>query len=418
MSQAIPTERQSRRRPAQRRQGARGKFAFIAVSSAICFVTGFLLLWALGSVIVGGHGFPWSSEAETSVSPVVLQAQVDHPLEPLVDMRALRDLAYVPVKGIYVSSYAAGNPATLQKMLDIADSTEINAFVVDVKDEYGKVVYNTDVSMAKNLGTVDARIPDIDGLIATLRKHDVTPIARVVCFKDEALAKARPDLAVQSKSRPGELWKDGGGLSYANPYNHEVWEYLVQIAADVARRGFREIQFDYVRFPAEGTVSDAMYPGADEESKADVISAFLAYARQRLEPLGVWVSADIFGMVLRVDNDQGIGQRLEQVANNVDIVCPMIYPSHYDNGSYNLVNPNKSPYELVTAALKDAKSRVAGTGAMVRPWLQDFSLKGVPYGVAEVKAQIRAAEEQGYTEWLLWDIHLNYTSGALRSNAS
>ncbi len=385
------------------------------MGSAICFAAGFILLWSLGSVIVGGDGFPWSTQAEAAVSPVALQAQVDHPLEPLVDMRAFRDLSYVPVKGIYVSSFWAGKPDLLKQMLKIADDTEINAFVIDVKDDYGQVAYNCDVPAITALGTVQAHIPDIDALIGTLRQHNITPIARLVCFKDGVLPKAKPELGVQSKKAPGTLWKDPKGMTYLNPYNHEAWDYLVQIAEDVAKHGFREIQFDYVRFPAEGDVADADYSGANGMSKPDAISGFLAYARQRLEPLGVWVSADIFGMVLRVQNDQGMGQKLEQVAANVDIVCPMIYPEGYAPGSYNLPNPNADPYNLVTDALKDAKARMVYTGAAVRPWLQDFSWAGITYGVAEVKAQIRAAEEQGYTEWLLWDSSLTYTSAALRS---
>jgi hypothetical protein len=415
MGPATASGRPQSRRAPRRRRGARGKFALIALASAIVFVVGFLLLWSLGSIIVGGAGFPWTNHAEAAISPVALQAQVDHPLEPLVDLRGFRDLSYVPVKGIYVSSYWAGKPDLLQKMLTIADTTEINAFVVDVKDDLGKAVYNCDVPMARSLGLVDARIPDIDALIATLREHDITPIARLVCFNDNALANARPELAI--KSSKGGLWKDSSGpngRSYTDPYNHEVWDYLVQIAEDVAKHGFREIQFDYVRFPAQGPVKEAVYPDANGMSMADAITGFLAYARERLEPLGVWVSADLFGMTLRVTNDQGMGQILEQVARNVDIVCPMVYPSHYTDGFYGLDSPEKSPYELVTAALKDASRRMGGTGAMVRPWLQDFSLR-VTYGVAEVKAQIKAAEEQGYTEWMLWDPGLNYTMGALRS---
>jgi hypothetical protein len=388
---------------------------FIGLASAVCFAAGFVLLWSLGSLIVGGQGFPWVAEANAAISPVALQAQVDHPVEPLINMRAFRDLSYVPVKGIYVTSYHAGKSNLLAKMLAIADQTEINAFVVDVKDDLGMVVYDSDVPMAKSLGLVEPRIPDVDALIATLRKHNITPIARLVCFEDNALAIARPDLAV--KSSKGGLWKDYKGRSYTNPYNHEVWDYLVQVAEDVAKHGFREIQFDYVRFPTDGPIEQAVYPG-QYTTKSDAIAGFLAYARERLEPLGVWVSADVFGMTLEVKNDQNMGQIFEPMAQNVDIVCPMVYPSHYRAGSYSINNPNASPYELVTAALKDAQHRMPGTGAMVRPWLQDFSLGGVTYGVAEVKAQIKAAEELGFDEWLLWDPALNYTVGALRSGGS
>jgi hypothetical protein len=416
MGQATSNGRPSSRNTPRRRSGARGKFAIIALGTVVCFGAGFILLWSLGSIIVGGEGFPWASKAQAAMSPVALQAQVDRPLEPLVDLRALRDLSYVPVKGIHVTSYHAGRPDLLAKLIQVADTTEVNAFVVDIKDEAGTVVYNSDVPMAKSLGLVEPRIADVDAFIATLRQHNITPIARIVCFQDTVLATARPDLAIQSSK--GGLWKNSKGFCYTDPYNHEVWDYLVQIAEDVAKHGFREIQFDYVRFPGDGPVEEEVFPDAQGMTKADAITGFLAYARERLEPLGVWVSADVFGMTLRVKDDQGIGQIIEQIAHNVDIVSPMIYPSLYYPNSYGLPNPNANPYELITAALKDAKKRLAGTGAMVRPWLQDYSWGGVTYGAAEVKAQIRAAEEQGYTEWILWDASLNYSVGALRGQGS
>jgi len=328
-----------------------------------------------------------------------------------VDLRAFRDLSYVPVKGIYVTSYAASSADLLPKLIALADNTEINAFVIDVKDDMGHVTYQADVPFARQTGTVTSRIKDIDALIAKLQAHHITPIARVGCFKDNVLAHNRPDLAEKDKS--GGLWKDFKGLSYTNPYNHEVWEYLVQVAEDAARHGFREIQFDYVRFPSDGKVSDTVYPG-QYCAKEDAIAGFLAYARARLEKLGVWVSADVFGLTLHVTDDLGIGQRIEKIAQNVDIVCPMVYPSHYSKGSYGIDNPNASPYETVTHAMQDMKRRLAGTGAMGRPWLQDVSLGGITYGVAEVKAQIKAAEEQGFTEWILWDPAHRYTEGALR----
>jgi hypothetical protein len=300
----------------------------------------------------------------------------------------------------------------MTNLLDLADSTEINAFVVDVKDDIGTVTYAVDVPMANELGLVEERIDDIDEFITVLSEHGIIPIARVVCFKDSLLAKARPDLAIMSVD--GGLWEDYKEMKYTNPYNHEVWEYLVQIAEDAARHGFREIQFDYVRFPSDGPISKAVYPG-EYCSKADAIGGFLAYARERLEKMGVWVSADVFGIVIQDTPDTDtIGQKIDKVGQNVDIVCPMIYPSHYDAGSYGLDDPNESPYELISAAMEETTMRLAGTGAMGRPWLQDF----FGYEVEEVKAQIEAAEEQGYAEWLLWDPSLEYTAGALRSEGS
>ncbi|MCE5254095.1 MAG: putative glycoside hydrolase [Actinomycetia bacterium] len=383
----------------------------MAFTGAAAFACGFILLWSLGSWLAGGEGFPWGSEEAAVGNPAVPPVATEYEVEPLVDLPAFRDLSYVPVKGIYLTSYTAGSSDRLTGLLDLAGTTEINAFVIDVKDDLGTVTYDAAVPLAQELGLVEDRIPNIDALMAQLTGQDIIPIARLVCFKDSALAQARPDLAVRSKK--GGMWEDWKGLNYVDPYSHEVWEYIVQVAEDAARRGFREIQFDYVRFPSDGPISEAVYPG-EYCSMEDAIAGFLAYARGRLEKLGVWVSADVFGLTVHVDNDGGIGQRIEKISRNVDIVCPMVYPSHYDSGSYGLDNPDANPYELVTAAMKDTKKRLAGTGAMGRPWLKDDDY-GVDYGVEEVKAEIKAAEEQGFSEWLLWNAGNKYTKGALRS---
>jgi hypothetical protein len=418
MAQVHSTRSLSHSRSVRRRRAAGPRLAIIGVVGVVVFAAGFVLLWSLGSWMVGGGGFPGRSNGTTAAAPAALAVEADYTVEPLVDLRAFRDLSYVPVKGVYMTSYAAGSSERLTSMIGLADRTEINAFVIDVKDDIGMVTYDANVALAKELGLIDRRIDDIDALIAELQKHNITPIARLVCFKDTNLAKKRPDLAVKSKK--GGVWADYKGLNYVNPYNHEVWEYLVQVGEDAARHGFREIQFDYVRFPSDGPISQALYPG-EYSSKEDCIAGFLAFARQRLEQLGVWVSADVFGITVNPNSAKDsatIGQNVEKVSQNVDIVCPMVYPSHYTANYYGIANPNKSPYEIVTAAMKDTKKRLAGTGALGRPWLQDFSLGGVTYGVAEVKAQIKAAEEQGFTEWILWDPSLKYMEGALRTQTS
>lgn len=310
-----------------------------------------------------------------------------------------------------MTSYAAGDTKMLASVIKIADQTEINAFVIDVKDATGYVSYDTEVPLAKELGLAQRRIKDIDGLIDTLVAHKIVPIARIVCFQDPVLAEKRPDLAVKSKKTGGN-WLDDHKSMYTNPYKREVWEYLVELSEEATRHGFREIQFDYVRFPSDGPISDALYPGTDS-SKEDAIAAFLGFARERLEKLGVWVSADVFGLTVHATNDGGIGQKIEKVAANVDIVCPMLYPSHYDTGSYGFISPNAHPYEIVSAALADTKKRLAGTGALGRPWLQDFTLGPPPYGAAQVKAEIKAAKDQGFDEWILWNAGVKYTVGAL-----
>ncbi len=381
---------------------------------ASTFAVGFFLFWSLGSWFVGGGGFPGGSDEDSAATSIPLTVETDYEVEPLVDLIAFRDLSYVPVKGVYMTSYSAASPDRVADLVNLADTTEINALVIDVKDDTGIVTYDADVSMGKELGLIEERIGDIDALLALLADHDIIPIARVVCFKDSALAAKRPDLAVHRED--GGMWEDWNGLNYTNPYSHEVWEYIVQVAEDAARHGFREIQFDYVRFPTDGPISEAVYPGEYCEME-DAIADLLAYARGRLEKLGVWISADVFGLTVHVENDGGIGQKIEKISRNVDIVCPMVYPSHYDGGSYGIDNPDANPYDLVTAAMKDTAKRLAGTGAMGRPWLKDDDY-GVDYGVEEVKAEIKAAEEQGFDEWLLWNAGNEYTVGALRAEGS
>lgn len=411
MGQVHQTRGPQRSRAVRPRRGAGIRLAFIAFLGVAGFAAGFILLWALGSVMVGGAGFPWESEGDSASVPAAMPVDTEYTVEPLVDLIALRDLSYVPVKGVYMTGYAAGDSGYVNQILALADETEINAIVMNVKEDDGYLTYDADVPMARELGLIDKRIGDIDGLIATLSEHDIMPIARVVCFKDPRLATKRPELAVQSTE--GGMWADWKDQHYTNPYNHEVWEYLVQVAEDAARHGFREIQFDYVRFPTDGPISKALYPG-EYCKMEDAIAGFLAYARGRLEKLGVWVSADVFGLTVHTTGDGGFGQQIEKICQNVDIVCPMVYPSHYSDGSYGYAEPNREPYGIVSEAMKDTRRRLAGTGALGRPWLQDFSLGGVEYGVERVKAQIKAAEEQGFTEWLLWDPSLKYTVGALR----
>jgi hypothetical protein len=419
MPEGYYSEDHRSRRPARSRRGAGRRLAVIVLMGAAAFAGGFALLWTLGSWIVGGSGADSGSKGGGAAAAAVAEAQTDYVVGPLVDLLAFRDLSYVPIKGLYMTGYSAGSSEAVDRLVGLADRTEINAFVINVKDDDGFVTYETDAQTAKALGTDRGIIKDIDGLLAKLAEHNIIPIARVVCFKDDVLPKARPDLGIQDSENPGELWRDNSKYhhTYLNPYSHEVWEYLVQVAEDAARRGFREIQFDYVRFPETNQVT-AVYPG-EYCTKNEAIAGFLAYARPRLEKLGVWVSADVFGLVLANPSNNGIGQDLYKMSRNIDVLSPMPYPSHYSANSYGMPNPNAKPYELMTAAMKEAAQRLAGTGTECRPWLQDFSSSGmaggsfVEYGADEVRAQIKAAEEQGFDEWLLWNASNKYTEAAL-----
>ncbi|HEY3363775.1 MAG TPA: putative glycoside hydrolase [Symbiobacteriaceae bacterium] len=321
----------------------------------------------------------------------------------------------VTVKGIYATSYSAANPAKLNELLGLIDRTELNALVVNVKDDWGNITYETDQPIAKAAGSVSPDLKDLNAFTSQLKAKHVYGIARVVTFKDSFVPKYRPDLAVARTG--GGIWRDYNGVPWLNPYHRGAWDYIVDIARGAALAGFDEIQFDYVRFPTDGDLSQIVYPGQDSRAKAQVIADFLAYARKELRPYGVWVSADAFGLVTTASDDMGIGQHLEELSGAVDYLSPMVYPSHYISGNLGLSNPNAMPYQTVYRSMLDAKDRWAKAGqtdkVTMRPWLQDFSW-GYPYGVKEVRDQIQATYDAGFKEFLLWNAANSYTEAALK----
>jgi hypothetical protein len=396
-------------RPRRRHVGKRRKALItITVLGLFSFTAGFIAMWSLGSVIVGGSAFGGSGAAELSVGAI--PASDDYAVEPLVNLVDFRDLAYIPVKAVAV--LAKRTPSYFDRVIAAIDRTEINSLVITVKDDNGRIAFDTDTPLGVKYGTINTGqgigIEDLDALMAKLAEHNIMPIARIVCFKDDTLARKRPEMAVQNET--GGIFIDGEGMSWLNPYNHDAWEYLVQVAEECARRGFREIQFDYIRFPTAGT-SRATYPG-QYCAKEDAIAGFLAYARPRLEALGVWMSADCFGWVVGRTDDVGMGQKLEKLCQNVDVLCPMVYPSLYGAWSYGIEKPELRPYDIVHAALTDAAKRLIGTGAKGRPYLLAADGKRVKSTAEWIKAQIQAAEDLGFNEWMLWG---GYLEEALRA---
>ncbi|MCM3750339.1 putative glycoside hydrolase [Paenibacillus pasadenensis] len=317
-----------------------------------------------------------------------------------------------PVRGIYVSGYAAGSVKAMGRLRELARKTEINAMVIDIKDDYGLLTYSSQNKLVKRLGA-DRRpvIQDPKKLIRQLHDDGLYVIGRQVVFKDALLAGKVPDWAIHEKS--GKLWRDAKRKAWINPYRTEVWKYNVEIAREAAKMGFDEIQFDYVRFPANSARTDAkLNYGERGGSKASAIKKFLHVAAQELHREGVKVSADVFGLVTSSPDDLGIGQSWRSVASEVDAISPMVYPSHYSPGMYGIAKPDLSPYEVIQKAMTDASSRnryltkEGGKPAAIRPWLQSFTASWLDthldYTEREVKAQIRAARQAGVEEYLLW----------------
>ena len=310
------------------------------------------------------------------------------------------------VRGLYLTGYTAGNPDRLAALLRLAKEGGLNAMVIDAKDDDGRVTWRSDVPLAAEIGANSDKIPDIQALIRTLEENDIYPIARVVVFCDPLLSRRRPEWAVRVD---GRLWRDRRGLSWTNPYLREVWEYNVEVAKAAARAGFREIQFDYVRLPEHDL--PGFTAGMPLEKRVEAITNFLRYARQELEPLGVKLSADVFGLTTTVTDDMKIGQDYAAIAAVVDYISPMVYPSHYSPGNYGLPDPEARPYETVYNSMMKAREKTPDLPLeRHRPWIQDFSLRH-RYGAAEVEAQIRALADAGIRQFLLWNPNNRYTPG-------
>jgi hypothetical protein len=320
------------------------------------------------------------------------------------------------VRGIYLNAWAAGSRRRSQELIELAEATEINSFVIDVKDATGYVSYRTRSELARVIGADrEIRIANIRGLLDKLRARGIYPIARIVVFKDPLLAERRPDLAIQRED--GSAWVDHHGEKWVDPYNREIWDYAVELAREAVELGFSEVQWDYVRFPdvPSSYMREAVYPAQAGRTRAQAIREFLEYSRKELEDLGVPVTADVFGLTVSAGDDMGIGQKWDQLVDVTDVLLPMVYPSHYARGSYGIAHPNGSPYRTVKTAMEHALRRtpdVEGV-ATIRPWLQDFTLGSPSYGAAHVRAQIQAVYDVGLTEWILWNPGSRYTAAAL-----
>lgn len=319
------------------------------------------------------------------------------------------------MRGIYLNAWAAGSDRKLARLIDIANATEINTFVVDVK-EAGEISYRSAVPLAHEIGAGRPYVRDMRGVLDRLKANGIYPVARIVVFRDPILAEARPDLAVQKADGSG-LWQDTHGYKWVDSFNRAVWDYNIAIAREAVRLGFSEIQWDYVRFPDVplAHMRTADWPARNGRTKEDGIRAFLLYAREQLADLEVPLTADVFGLTVSAGDDLGIGQRWAKMIDATDALLPMIYPSHFARGSYGIAAPNAEPYDVVKTALEHARRRTddVPNAARVIPWLQDFTLGPPRYSPWHVRAQIRAVYDAGYDEWVLWHPGSNYSVEAL-----
>lgn len=396
-----------------------------------------LMITVLFVVLTGLYvGLPFFFETTYEVKE---QFSAERIIATAEDIPAVR---HVPTpkaqKVIYMTSCVAGTPSFRSDLVKLVEETELNSIIIDIKDYSGMLSFFPESEDLKEFVSDRCRAPDMKEFIETLHDKGIYVIGRITVFQDPFYAKLRPDLAVK-KASDGTTWKDNKGISFTDPGAKEVWDHIIAIAKESYAIGFDELNFDYIRFPSDGPMSDIAFTWSGNRKKADVLEGFFKYLSESLKPTGMITSADLFGMTTTNTDDLNIGQVLERAVPYFDYIAPMVYPSHYPANFNGWNNPNKYPYDIVKFSMDAAVKRLLATTTIVallgaeplststtpmvyakeawhpeklRPWLQDFDYGG-NYDIAEVKAQIQATYDAGLSSWMLWAPSNRYTHGAL-----
>jgi hypothetical protein len=324
------------------------------------------------------------------------------------------------VKALYLTGWTAGTASRLDFFINLAKKTEINSYVIDIKDDDGLVGYESGIPAVREINAWKNKY-DADKVIKTLHDNNIYVIGRLVCFKDPVLSLKRVDLAVKNKN--GGLWRDNFGKTWLDPYNRDSWPYIIDIAKEAIQKGFDEIQFDYIRFPNDGDKRAMNFHSGGEE-KYEAINEFLAYAKRELP--NIIISADVFGIICESPEDtEDIGQYLELIGKDIEYISPMVYPSHYALGqivnNIKFQKPDLEPYAVVYNSLVKAKNRIdqlENYKAGIRPYLQGITASWLKqgnyqsYGPKQIKEQIQAVYDAGLTEWIIWDPSCKYPEEA------
>jgi hypothetical protein len=380
-----------------------GSFDGVVTDTSGVPVTGAIVSNGARFVVTGADGL-FQIDAPASGEPLSIVASGYHelsaPLSATGELPPL-EMERQQINALYFNPNFSYNDEAIQTYIDMINSTSANAVVIDIKEEV--IYFDSQVQLFVDAGTVRPTM-DLAALIERFEDEGIYTIARLVVFKDGLVAQHDPSLGVLN-NQTGDLWRDNNGVAWVNPMVHTLWDANVELAVEAAGFGFDEIQYDYIRFPTDGDFSTMDFGLENtQENRESAINGFLDQSRAALAPLGVRQSADVFGYSLAVDDDNGIGQNYPEVAARVDYISPMIYPSHWPEGTLNVPgHPNDFPYDTIRISM--ILSAQKGVDPLkVRPWLQDFSFPNMmEYGDQEVADQIRAAEEAGASGWMLWD---------------
>ena len=382
---------------------------------------------SLGSMFVFNNAANAQDTAESKLNlraNSLLRMPVNIPQEHVYDSGISIPYPADGVKGVYLQAFRAKGQE-LENMIQFIKSTPINSVVIDVRDGYGKITMPLDTDNKEVKEHTVNEVPDTTALLKRLEKEQIYPIARIVCFGDRYIPKAEPERSFRNAL--GQLWYTDDGETFLNPFLKENWEYIAEVAIGAAKAGFKDIQLDYVRFPLGfETVSDDLvfdkgdyaHIKNDDEARIAAITDFVAFIREKLQPYGVHLSADILAHAITESKIGGIGQKFVNIAEKVDVVSPMIFPSHWVNGAFGVKDPDKQPYDIVTQYMKieNGYFKDLNPSPTSRPWIQAFTADYLGEGnfqlyTADVISQeIKALKEAGIKEYLLWNAASQYST--------
>jgi len=377
-------------------------------------------------VLLSGALFSLPNFLRSSFSSLPSGATITEALKP--------EVKHVPtpesVRAIYMTSCVAGTPSWRESLTRLIEQTELNAVVIDVKDSTGTISFRDETLQDSASVSKGCKVADLESFIKGLHEKDIYVIGRISVFQDPYYTALHPELAVKSISTGG-VWRDHKGLSFIDVGAKPYWDHVVNIAKRSYAIGFDELNFDYIRYPSDGKMSDTNYTWdmsrtvgttTTKMTKPEALESFFQYLHKELSGTGAKLSADLFGMTTTVENDMNIGQVLESALPYFDYIAPMVYPSHYPKTWNGFANPAEHPYEVIQIAMQRAVEReqawllsnnmATSTPSKMRPWLQDFDL-GATYDAPQIRAQIQATYDVGLNSWMLWSAANKYTENAL-----